>query len=205
MDDILKKFHHYVNLENPWSNDLKVITWYSGYTYVSDGMIAIRVPGELAETKSSYVFDALPWRQPLCGFRPQAVGTEQCEALTQACTACGETGKRHNQTCPECFGDGCVEFSNSYNNYDTECKTCEGNGIIDSGGKSKWKRSDCPKCSGSGLTWTKALDLGSAKIDPIKALQLCRDFGDVTFYPRGQCDAVAFRFDGGEGFIMPVV
>jgi len=63
------------------------------------------------------------------------------------CAACGGTGKATLAVCPECRGDGEIEFSNRHHTYWFDCKTCDGDGKV-------WAQSDesgsCARCNGTG-------------------------------------------------------
>ena len=63
------------------------------------------------------------------------------------CAACRGTGKAIKADCPECRGDGEIEFSNRYHTYWVDCKTCDSEGSV-------WTPSDeagsCANCNGTG-------------------------------------------------------
>lgn len=67
------------------------------------------------------------------------------------CPTCRGLGKATRERCPECFGEGEVDFRNDHNRYSFTCRTCEGDGeIIIKGGDT-----DCADCRGHGKIFPK--------------------------------------------------
>lgn len=63
------------------------------------------------------------------------------------CKSCDDNGMICRAPCPECDGDGFVEFSNRYHWYqDIECKSCRGVGNVTS---MSGDEAICPDCFGS--------------------------------------------------------
>lgn len=93
--------------------------------------------------------------------------------------------------CPECHGEGEVDVSNRYNVYTCECKTCGGSG--ETGG--------CDDCGDTGLAKEPPIIVGSRLFKPWTIRKLATLPGiQIATSPKS---VNWFRFDGGDGLVMP--
>lgn len=168
------------NITHPWTGE--------GYTQATNGMILIRVspvdgvkPSETAPVTGSL----FPKHEPSDWVEVSGIKL----AATETCPVCnGEVG---TVKCPECHGDGEVEFENRYNDYTVECKTCEGEGEI-----------RCRNCSGAGKV-DGINTVGEAKFSTV-LLRLLVPLPNCRIGVVNDCAPAWFRFDGGDGLIMPI-
>lgn len=167
-------------ITHPWTAE--------GYTQATNGRILIRVaPIEDVEinTTTAPVTDRLfPKQEPT-----------EWHDITELQLMPGETcphcNKAESVVCPECGGNGQVELSNHYNSYVVDCKTCEGSG-----------ETYCRHCEGRGFL-EGVTQLGSAQYssDLLRQLQSLPNCKVGIGKP---LEPAWFRFDGGDGLVMPV-
>lgn len=184
-------------LSEPWT--------CNGKTYSCDGHMIIRVDA-LAEVtrglpeilEKSDGFKKLQWIQPGQDLTQFPLYEPQKK---EKCRTCKGSGKA--ATCPECDGDGCIEFDSGYHNYTWDCRTCDGEGVVATIAESK---SICPNCMGScekPVDPFEYVDVGDVRLakallDKIKDLPgVC--LGKTVGVENKQ---VPFIFDGGDGVLM---
>ncbi|HAR45674.1 MAG TPA: hypothetical protein DCS42_12300 [Nitrospiraceae bacterium] len=147
----------------------------------------------------------IPWdHDTLTEWHP--LPTEIPNSRQIECKSCDGTGKVI--TCEDCAGDGEVEYtyeSLSGKTYDAdlECPVCEGRGKINGNGER------CEVCEGQGFTIenvpVKVLAIGLSISNHL--LRRVRDLPGIMISVKGRVDdlpPVRFRFDGGDGLIMPM-
>jgi hypothetical protein len=182
---LLSKFCHndHQILCQPWSIE--------DHTYATDGHIMIRVARLPDVAENELAPDArqiVPKEQPAEWFDIPDCNPPGLED----CPKCIGQGK--NCDCPECDGDGAVWLKNSYNQYECECKSCEGSGRLP----------ECPSCEGTGKLYPeKRIEIGAAKFHPKYLLRLA-SLPNCKIGPMGPTEVAWFKFDGGEGVLMPV-
>lgn len=188
--DILKKFcahetdNYHFNMKHPWS--------VGEFTYATNGHLLIKVP-HLHDVPAMIhpirIDNGWPTEQP-----EQWFDIPICEAPAPVvCPKC--KGKKPEKgKCPECRGNGIVEFKNRYNTYEAECASCDGTGT----------ESVCSNCDGTGTVEViEGLPIGCSGFSK-KYLALLATLPNCKIGPVTQCGPAWFRFDGGEGAIMPV-
>lgn len=186
----------------PWSD--------GNFTFATDGKILVRVArradvGERLDAPAvmgTHVGDA---------FDKDPGAWHPLPALTvdpAACPCCRGVGKAY--TCPECDGEGAVAPSTDFNVYVwQECKTCKGVGQIP---KKIWLRmhrsesdidAECEKCDGAGKVWDdQAVEVGGALFAD-RYLSWIAALPNAEIGVFGPLDVARFRFDGGDGVVMP--
>lgn len=180
-------------LSEPWT--------FGEFSYATNGRIMVRVPnlpdvpeGDFLNEKAAVLFDELNHGDidheltPLPPLPP---------VQKDKCIACGGTGKV--DVCPECGGDGDVRFENSYSDYVVSCDTCLGKGVIPGDGEA------CDDCDGTGIKpeYTR-IPIGRTGF-ALRYLRLLKNtLPNVKIAPIYPTAACYFRFDGGEGLLMPV-
>lgn len=183
-----------------------------GYTYASNGHIAVRVSGKHAEENEAAPninlprlwdhADVMEWTD-LPTFEPQWASCIRCE------------GSGKSDRCEECCGDGEVEFENDFNTYHMVCKSCDGDGYMSARERNTDKT--CSLCNGLGRTSKRecipfstltAVNQG-LNSDYLLLMQKLLTGIQIEKFPRvldggTTVPAVRFRFDGGEGALMPM-
>ncbi len=179
------------------------------HTYATDGHILVRVPRipEITADGPESLTSELG-KDRLAFFHDKIAEADWLEIPVHPssriyCEDCDGSG--FVKDCPECAGEGGVEWETAFHVYTNECKTCEGEGTVPG------QASDqvCPACFGEGRSYpfdkkttiagvcfaTRLLarisDLPGVKIFPVKGAD------EYTFPPS------LFKFSGGDGFIMP--
>lgn len=177
--------------------------WSVGeFTYATDGRSIVEVPGVIE-------FDqTLNRPDPATVFGPLAdhfAATDFWFPLDEIpnpiieakCDACYGTGKEHID-CSECFGEGEIECCEC--GQDRDCKACSGRG-------NKQSDSACQECAGKstvpGYNREVATPCGIIQgylLARFAALPNAAMYVPPVYKPR---DAIAIRFDGGRGVLMP--
>lgn len=178
------------------------------YTYSTDGFVCIRIKGEYAEeNKSAPLADEIDeWdslKRPTPDWRLKASKMQEIMKQFPQCRKCNPHAV--TTTCSNCNGDGWVTTEDEFGVYERECKICEGEGHI-----SPYNTRDCPYCNGSRLDYTWQWQIGTKFFNFQLLLKLTDKVGDLELFcwpawsSKKQHPALAFRFDGGEGLIMPM-
>jgi len=112
------------------------------------------------------------------------------------CQKCRGRGIEPSGRCPECYGDGMVEWDSAYHTYQAECQTCEGSGIRGEG--------PCEKCAGKGMdTKSIRVKVGAADIAAKHIAKICQLPNARIMHPAEYTtQPVLFTFDGGRGVVM---
>lgn len=179
-------------LREPWP--------HKGWMYATNGHIIVRVPApDHAGTVAEH------------DIAERAVGIfAKCEAdghaplprlaLGQKCNVCRGTGHVYTVKCGEC-DDG--EFQHGSHTY--ECKECEGTGRAESTKAGGGEKTTCIGCHGKGYCGFNRVPIGDkgAGYDAVY-LSWIRALPNAVFAP-GEAEKTAhFKFDGGEGCLMPM-
>lgn len=191
--EILQKFC------SPDNSMMNVPFSFGAHTYATNGHIIVRVPklpdaeeGSFLNEKAAMMFDAIP---DLSGMVELP---ELSDEEAETCRVCGGTGK--TEVCPECNGEGAFTFSTNFNDYECECLSCNGQGEV------KGRGQTCGTCYGTGKKpeW-KRISIGSSGFATCY-LRLMRDnLPGVKILPNEPVNACYFQFDGGDGFLMPML
>ena len=174
-----------------------------GYTMACTGYMAVRVSG----VRDQYPNDvdlAAKINGLFPGVQEMLTSLDLTELLDvdslRAVLPCPKCRDRKNSiiVCPECDGSGEAEASNSYSDYEVECATCQGSG-----------KCVCDECGGVGeITNEDAVEVLGVTFK-VKNLSVILGLPGVHFFLNG-CEAgyknkrpAYFRFDGGEGILIP--
>lgn len=181
------------------------------HTYATDGHIMVRVARvpECDAPVPEYFVSRLG--EGNLSFRHMDIAESEwlpIPVIGIAKTRCNDCeGSGYVKDCPECDGKGEVEWETPFNSYVRECKTCEGEETIPGQAGDKV----CPNCRGEGKSypWNAApLEVGNVLFN-VRLLALLADLPGAKIYPviwpdeSKNPDPSLFKFDGGEGFIMP--
>lgn len=169
------------------------------WTYFSNGRIAVRLPRlpDTTETDDPPKIDktfATEIDEREFTFAP----LEKLETRLRDCRACDNTGKtRDTKPCPECEGEGTINCSHC--GHDHECNRCYGEGTVLRSNTSI----TCPDCERAkhNVRVTQHLWIDGKYFEKIAALpNPMIGTALIGTEPR----AIPFRFDGGDGLIMPL-
>ncbi|MEW6614003.1 MAG: hypothetical protein AB1401_00805 [Thermodesulfobacteriota bacterium] len=175
------------DMKKPYSED--------DFTYATNEHILIRVPrmdgieeslkGPVIKEKAVAIYFS---KEPTQWFPVSPIYVEQ-----ELCLNCKGTGRLY--TCHECEGEGQVIPWTDWNDYDEQtCRTCDGNGQLEAA---------CIKCDGTGKIWNdKSVPIGGVYFSD-RYLSWLYQLPNCEIGPFGTKDPARFRFDGGEGLIMP--
>jgi hypothetical protein len=176
---------------------------YGEHTYATNGHILVRVPrlpdvpeGDFLNEKAAEIFDSIPAALSDMVHLPELPELPEEEA--ESCKICGGTGTV--AVCPECNGEGEITFSTPYSDYEFECLSCYGYGEVEGKGQT------CGACHGTGkkLDWRR-VPLGASGF-AVHYLRLMRgNLPNVKILPSEPRECCYFQFDGGDGFLMPMV
>jgi hypothetical protein len=172
---------------------------HSGWLIATNGHICVRVPDPTATQPSKLahctsvinMFEAAhKVMRPLPDFQ-----------ACQACASCNGKSQYKQTKCNVCEGEG--SFMHYRQDYD--CKSCDGDG---------WHRDEnsgttrsCQTCYGHGVASRKTAIYGAsfdvaylAKIKTLPGIQIAVAERQADTFP-----AMYFKFDGGEGLLMPML
>lgn len=173
------------------------------YTYATNGHILIRVPriegvGAPEESEKFKLVDLRLLFVALKDYTYHPIPDIQ-PPVGKQCYKCQGTGMIN--LCPECDGEGEIEFKSLYNNYSCECKTCDGNGYSRQG---KGTLFECNKCHGVGtITDTSTVQASGRYYSDLYLLWL-KELPDCVLAEAKELEPGHFKFTGGDGFIMPI-
>lgn len=173
---------------------------HKGWMYASNGHIIVRVPApDHAATVAAH------------DIAERAAGIfAKCEAeghaplplrldLGQKCTVCRGTGHVYTVACKECEGG---EFEHGSHTY--TCQECDGTGRAEST-RAAGEKTTCNGCRGKGYFGYTRVPVGDkgAGYDAVY-LSWIRALPNALFAPGEAEKAAHFKFDGGEGCLMPM-
>lgn len=180
----------------------------NGFRYFCNGTYVLRVPTDDCDSEinpqTKENLDLLSSWFKGADFSKlwHTIPQSDIDACKKVCRACDGTGLVY--VCPECGGDGDLDFETEYNTYTVKCESCDGFGSVKDQGDETQK---CEKCEGSGGTWDKRVDytdgflrasLASYEVSLLNRLPDLR-FGTVP--NPDDLPVVPFSFSGGCGFI----
>lgn len=115
------------------------------------------------------------------------------------CVRCNGGGQLWTLECPDCGGDG--EFDHGSHNY--TCRECNGAGVMrDSSPFDGAYPGTCQDCRGDGAA-IQPVELPGGTCFQRRYLALLADLPGCEIAPPSTWKAARFRFDGGEGLLMP--
>lgn len=171
-------------------------------TYATEGKILLRVPriADVPEKISPFAIKIGELFSNVDVSASEAALVEIPELpddVPEPCRQCNGSG--HISVCPECDGDGEVDVENDYHTYYAlTCKTCDGSGAI-AGSKGK-----CHACNGTGKATSKiTVTIGPASFQH-KYLLALKKMAGARIAPLTPHAAAYFRWDGGDGLLLPV-
>lgn len=192
--------HYRFDIESPWRRE--------GWEYATTGAVAVRIAAagpEVADgSRRVPRVESLPWDvQGRWRPWPEPVlerGGPLTENVCPYCRGFGRTGPEVRECVP------CEGFGHALEHEPAgTCEACAGRGSV--GGPT------CDYCGGHGLTgrpWR--MGVGRAYVAGYYGLQIARlpDAEWLMFTPQASMDigkepVIAFRFDGGQGFLMPLI
>jgi hypothetical protein len=170
---------------------------YGGYTWATNGKILVRVPfiagvPDFAGQAAANLFGdgmvgtgiALPPIPP---------------PVVETCKECAGKGYLEEIKCPDCKGEGECDCPTC--GHAGDCTRCSGSGYIFDATASK---EPCGDCDGQGHHETLAsIEVGIARFQN-RYLRLIAALPGLEFQPHGPLEPGRFRWDGGEGMLMPV-
>jgi hypothetical protein len=168
------------------------------HTYYSDGNICLRMPLDVAIVKSiPFDINGLPWPK---GLMPPLVKFKRPQIQKEKCHYCHGSGEVC--VCPDCAGDGYVQWAVGSHDYEADCQECEGSGFVNSGDGEQ-----CDNCAGSGyvdkiepIHFDGDVALSNIVLNKLAHLPNC-----VVTAKRVDEHAFYFTFDGGDGIAMGMV
>ena len=171
------------------------------FTYVTNRHLIIRVPKleDVGEQEGNKIDIEKFWKS--ISDYPYFPITKISPTKYAQCCKCEGTGIITK--CPECNGTGEVDLESDYNSYSCECESCDGTGNI---GGSKDKEKKCDKCNGTGKIENKFDNhsLASGRYYQNNYLHWLKELPECLLAEAKDLDPAHFKFNGGDGFIMPV-
>lgn len=181
---------------------------HNGNTYITDGWLAIRTKGQLADAIPSRDWDKpdliakmdalFPVEKEKAEMRYAPIKIDQ--AMISKCQKCKGLGIV--KVCQECNGAGVVETETEYNYYEHECKTCHGNCVIPQANEEKAEKCSYCKGFGDGVDeWLHPVcQIGKLRLSPDKIHMLSRL--PMIAYAPYRHNLVHFVFFGGDGVLI---
>ncbi|MBU2537260.1 MAG: hypothetical protein KKH22_02395 [Proteobacteria bacterium] len=179
--------------------------WSTGkYSYATNGHILVRVlrRDEIPEREDApplYNVSHLFFKEPRTWLPAPVVSPQK----PKECELCGGTGSVFY--CPECDGEGDLEFENKYSRYTVTCDTCEGSRVVSKvvGAGDDGSKKRCDSCAGLGSRQDhKSVPIGDLYFSDVYLSWIAELPGaEIGLYCLG--NPARFRFDGGEGLLMP--
>lgn len=187
------------------------------FTFATNGHVQIRV-SRLPEVPESEIAPKIAITEH------DAVGKHYLKEPTEwvalpavtvepkCCTCCGGTGKAFQ--CPECDGDGWIGTETPWHRYDDqECKSCKGTGQVSESRyalMSSWKAfmpdpvpENCDSCN-HGIIWPMVGEVINGVRINVRFLNLIGRLPGAQLGLFGELEIARFRFDGGDGLVMPM-
>lgn len=171
---------------------------FNGYKYATDGRICVRIPATGERDSADVVREAVESVADVEGEFLPWPASDPVQSM-QDCEACRARGFIGGEDCKACDGTGTIECKHCGN--DSECEDCDGEGH-------RGQKVSCAACGGKGQSERFARQLIGSTWIKYEYDRLVRALPNPTFREiifRGKTDAVAFRFDGGIGFVAAVL
>ena len=194
-------------LQTPWH--------FHGYTYATDGRVAVRIPTEEPDSPLKLImpgqekvkdrpshsieslFNSMRYRQQEEVFPPAIP-----EAPAKPCTSC--KGNGYSRRCEECHGSGEVICPTC--GHEHECRDCNGMGRVLTSSQSGMP---CPDCAGTGKHIpARVVKIGCGWVNESLLMRFLL-LPAVRFFqpqhPTSQESGEPYyiTFTGGEGVLMP--
>lgn len=187
----------------------RVKTPYSigDFTYATNGHLIVRIPklddvGPVPDpVDPSRIFS---YKTDYNDSEMQLLPKEYHKTEKLICSSC--RGHKIISLCDDCEGDGVVHFESELGHeYEFECIECNGYGVLSKNNLhfDKDKATECTTCGGEGETiksFPVKIGQNNFQSDYINKLLTLPNLRFSS--PDPEQDAVYFRFDGGDGFIM---
>lgn len=175
------------NMQKPWSRD--------GFTFATDGRILVRVSSTEYPVAEN---EAAPEASDAGPFNHNSLETEWIpvpdipEPMFSDCRKCKGTGK--SDKCRECCGDGRHECDCGHEH---DCGECDGTGY-------SWFAEKCDNCENGKVEETQQVAVGEAVVNAVY-LRKIADLPNPEFARPTEWDKpIAFKFNGGVGYLMPM-
>ncbi|HYE19232.1 MAG TPA: hypothetical protein VEA69_12350 [Tepidisphaeraceae bacterium] len=172
-----------------------------GYTYATDGHIAVRVPtpdvADTGPTDGAKPVDAASMFQRFGGDATTPWPAADYHCAEGECETCEGAGRVNRTPCDVCHGTGehrCHDCGDVH-----DCRRCEGGSV---GGD------PCPECHGvRRVVAPRRLCVGGVWV-AVKYDRMIRSLGEVTYAVAKPADLqqpmVRFRWPGGEGLVTGI-
>lgn len=198
----------------------KIATPYSWgeYTYATNGHAMIRVlrlaeVPERADAPSIELNESHAVGKVFLSEPADWVPVPAVSVAPRTCGCCEGTGQAAQ--CPECDGEGLVELKTSFHHYDgADCKSCRGDGYVTKSGYesmrefAQWldeepKMVPCGVCFAGKIWPNTGEEISGVKIN-VRFLALIAALPGAQIGVFGPSNVARFRFDGGDGLVMPM-
>lgn len=189
------------------------------HTFATDGYILLRVP-RMAEVPERDDAPKIDTTEGNLGFslskEPLSwVPIPKVELKYRPCNICNGTGRMYE--CPECDGDGNVEWSSDFHEYEDECRMCGGSGTVSAEELKRQKINPeirkltdlaCPDCctqgqESKGVPIDPGVMIGDTRFS-IVLLHRLHNLSDVEIGTINPYAPARIRFAGGDGLLMPM-
>lgn len=187
-----------------------------GFSFATNGHIIVRIPRVDVVAENPVAIERLKRSIDELfpeNFHPKDhafVPVEKFKAKKEACSECKAYGQVVE--CLECEGEGGLDFESARGReYNVVCGECNGEGyltvneayFLDESYK-KHTHKTCFKCDGlKSVYGVTGIMFGGSKISE-KYVEWISNLPDPKLQPANPECAVYFKFDGGDGFVMPL-
>jgi len=170
---------------------------FGGYTWATNGKILVRVPLIAGARDADYKTAADLFGGGMVG---GGIALPTIPApVFETCKECAGKGYFQQCKCPACQGAGECECQTC--GHESDCDRCKSMGYIPDLTAAK---EPCEDCGGTGQRETLAsIELGIARFQN-RYLRLIADLPGFEFQAHGLDMPGRFRWDGGEGMLMPL-
>ena len=170
---------------------------YGGYTWATNGRIMVRVPLIAGARDADYKAAADMFGDGMVG-TGIALPTIPPPVL-EPCLECGGKGFYQERKCPNCHGEGEIECATC--GHESDCDRCKSTGYIPDLTAPK---EPCEDCGGTGQKETLVSSEVGITHFRNRYLRLIADLPGFEFQAHALDMPGRFRWDGGEGMLMPV-
>lgn len=195
----LEQFCHKVKsapTSKPWS--------IGQHTYATDGKVLLRVKriDEISENEACPNF-------PLTGLQKwfekqdgdSFFDLPECAPKIESCSCCQGTGLV--EICQDCNGEGVIFLESKLRHeYTFECEHCKGLCFLSSQDEVSEM---CIYCNGAGVKIEEnKIQIGPAFLSTKYIYLLKKELNNIEICPRSDLNPAYFKFDGGDGILMPM-